>query len=91
MARWQGRKGRPWKRLVEQLKALSNVCHLCGHPIDTDLPATHPLSFTADHIAPRSLGGAASLDNLRPAHRRCNSQRGNRADWRPPMRTSRAW
>lgn len=91
MARWQGRKGRPWARIVRQLKQTSNVCWLCGHPIDLALPATDPWSFTADHVAPRSAGGAASLANVRPAHRRCNSRRGDRADWRPPMRTSRTW
>ncbi|RKT82730.1 HNH endonuclease [Saccharopolyspora antimicrobica] len=91
MARWQGRKGRPWRRVIAQLKATNRTCWLCGHAIDVDLPVTHPLSFTADHIAPRSRGGAPTLDNVRPAHRRCNSQRGAKVDFRPPLRTSRPW
>jgi hypothetical protein len=32
---------------------------------------------TADHVIPRSTGGGDELANLRPAHRGCNSQRGN--------------
>lgn len=33
---------------------------------------------TVDHIIPRSRGGDHSLANLRPAHLKCNSSRGNR-------------
>ncbi|MFF5988151.1 HNH endonuclease [Prauserella flavalba] len=91
MAEWQGRKGRPWRRVIEQLKRISNVCWICGHPIDLSLPAEDPMSFTADKLIPRSLGGPPTLDNARPAHRRCNSKRGNNIDFKPPLRTSRAW
>src|SRR5690606_11073106 len=91
VAKWQGRKGRPWRRIVAQLKTTDRTCWLCHHPIDIDLPVTHPLSYTVDHVVPRSRGGAPTLDNARPAHRRCNSRRGNRAPRAEPMRTSRAW
>lgn len=43
-------------------------CALCGGP-DAD---------TADHIIPTSKGGTGDIDNLRPAHKRCNSARGAR-------------
>lgn len=65
------------------LEEHGTICWLCGQPGAT----------TADHILPRSLGGTNELDNLRPAHHRCNSARGNR----PPKRkqtsipTSRQW
>ncbi len=42
-------------------------CALCG------LPGAD----TVDHIVPVSLGGTHELGNLRPAHRKCNSSRGN--------------
>ena len=42
-------------------------CHLCGLPGAT----------TADHLIPRSLGGADRLENLRPAHGKCNRRRQN--------------
>ena len=66
--RWGGRKAQQFVRLT--LERFGPVCWLCG------LPG----SDTADHIVPRSKGGAVyDLINLAPAHRRCNESRGNRA------------
>jgi 5-methylcytosine-specific restriction endonuclease McrA len=45
--------------------------------IDMSLPGTHPLGFTADHRTPLSRGGTNALNNLLPAHQRCNNKRGN--------------
>lgn len=64
MSSWGGRK-------VPALTAAvfadrGRVCHLCGKPG----------ANTIDHIIPRALGGTDELDNLRPAHKRCNSSRG---------------
>lgn len=42
-------------------------CWLCGH-LGAD---------TLDHVVPVSKGGTNDPDNLRPAHRACNSARGN--------------
>jgi 5-methylcytosine-specific restriction endonuclease McrA len=86
----QGRRGRPWRRLTQQLKAMGQPCWLCGQHIDTTLPRTHPMSWTADHVVPRSKGGAPTLDNIRACHRSCNSKRGNKTKW-PTLRTSREW
>lgn len=56
------------------------ICHLCGNPINPRLPrGTHPLSWTADDLTPRSRGGRADdITNLRPAHRACNGYRQDR-------------
>lgn len=54
------------------------VCQLCNKPVDRDLDHKHKMSATLDHIIPRSIGGGDSIDNLRLAHRSCNSRR--RAD-----------
>ena len=43
-------------------------CHLCGRPG----------ADTVDHIVPVIAGGDNGLENLRPAHRSCNSRAGNR-------------
>lgn len=48
------------------------VCHICGEAIKdrTDLHF--------DHVVPLSRGGAHSVDNIRPAHARCNQRKGAR-------------
>ncbi|MFI1240488.1 HNH endonuclease [Nocardia salmonicida] len=66
-------------------------CWLCGLGIDLELPYTHPMSFTADHVIPRSKGGHL-LGALRSAHRRCNSSRGNKVSVAAaPIPTTRNW
>ncbi len=65
--RWGGRKAQAYVRLT--LDTYGRVCWLCGLPGAT----------TADHIIPRSQGGAVyDLQNLGPAHKKCNESRGNR-------------
>lgn len=66
MAR-QGKASMQVTQLV--LATYGTTCHLCGQPGAT----------TRDHLIPYSHGGTDDLHNLRPAHRRCNSKRGNRA------------
>lgn len=64
---WRGRYATRLTRLT--LSTYGTSCWLCT---DTDA------ATTADHVLPRSRGGSDHIDNLRPAHRRCNSARGNR-------------
>ena len=62
---WHGNYARRMTALV--LETYGDRCHLCGQRGAT----------TADHITPSSKGGNDDLDNLRPAHKSCNSRRGN--------------
>ncbi|MDR1266596.1 MAG: HNH endonuclease [Propionibacteriaceae bacterium] len=70
----------------KRVKALRDLriprCWICGRAIDYTLPPRHTMGFTADHVEPRSLGGDL-YGELRPAHRACNSRRGNRVGRRP--------
>lgn len=89
----RGRSGRPIARIRARLKAEgSHICWLCGSPIDLDLPQTHRMSWTLDHVIPLSirpdLWGEPS--NHREAHRTCNSSRG-RGQPNPPVAGSRRW
>ena len=59
------------------LKRDNYTCHLCGGVINIDAPPNSPLQHSLDHIKPVSLGGTNHRDNLRSAHRECNSLRGN--------------
>ena len=44
------------------------MCYLCGRAG----------ADTADHIIPIFQGGTNDIENLRPAHRACNSAKGSR-------------
>ena len=53
------------------------TCQLCNGPVDMTLGHTDEWGPTLDHIVPRSRGGDHSDENLRLAHRWCNSVRGD--------------
>lgn len=55
-------------------------CKICDEPIDVDAHWNDNLAPSLDHIVPRSLGGSDDPDNLRTAHRSCNSSRGVNLD-----------
>lgn len=55
-------------------------CWICGATIDTSLPPNHRMAFTADHYEPISTGGHLVRNELRPAHKSCNSRRGDMRD-----------
>ena len=55
-------------------------CQLCGEPVDMCAPAHANLAPSLDHIVPRAHGGSDEPDNLRLAHRVCNSARGSRME-----------
>jgi len=48
-------------------------CHICGEPIDYTLPHTDDRSFVVDHVIPLAKGGTDTPDNVKAAHRDCNS------------------
>lgn len=73
------KNGSKRKKLRERLKAERRDCHICGCPIDYDLPAFDPMSFEVDEIIPVSRGGSPfDYNNVAAAHRICNERRGNR-------------
>jgi 5-methylcytosine-specific restriction endonuclease McrA len=61
-------KARKRKRL-----ARTRVCAICGKGLNPD-------EVSLDHIVPRSRGGVSEAWNLRPAHGKCNWDRGNRME-----------
>lgn len=83
-ARWQSKMSRhtpktyAYAKAREALKALRLPCHICLGDIDYALPASHPMSFQADHkYAPDIRPDLAhTLDGLLPSHRQCNRRRG---------------
>ena len=60
------------------------ICPLCGRFIRINShmakheKQSNDMSFTWDHIMPKSLGGANDLSNMQPAHKICNKHKGNK-------------
>ena len=53
------------------------TCQLCNEPIDVGAHYQSDWAASLDHIVPRSRGGSDDPENLRTAHRWCNSIRGD--------------
>lgn len=45
-------------------------CYLCGQLILSEK------DFSFDHVFPRSLGGRQTPENMLPAHKKCNCEKG---------------
>jgi len=60
------------------------TCHLCGHAVDRGAHHNADLAPSLDHLVPRSITPVPnhSPDNLRTAHRVCNSIKGISTDGR---------
>lgn len=65
---WSGNEAAKYKPIV--IAEYGSICHLCLKLIESDA------EFSIDHVIPRSKGGDDSIENLRPAHRKCNYSRG---------------
>ena len=48
------------------------TCEICKEPINNN---NQNRALSIDHIIPKSKGGNGNLENLRIAHRKCNSER----------------
>lgn len=53
-------------------------CHLCGRKVSKARLWPHPESPSLDHVIPLTRGGMHDPSNVRLAHLRCNTAKGNR-------------
>jgi 5-methylcytosine-specific restriction endonuclease McrA len=78
----------------EKAKAMKStepiICHLCFKPIDMTLPYYDKWAWTLDHIKAIAVGGHILGDWL-PAHRTCNSKKGDGSKQDPLKGASRNW
>jgi hypothetical protein len=91
----RGRSGRPYQRMCRMLRQEgTNICWICGQPIDIALHQSHPWSWTLDHVLPLIDYPCLGLEptNHREAHRTCNSRKGKGlAPKKSSTRNSRIW
>jgi hypothetical protein len=64
------------KEKAKALKAREVICHLCLEPIDMTLPYHDAMAWTLDHLDALATGGHI-LGKTMPAHRSCNSRKGD--------------
>lgn len=50
-------------------------CHVCNQAIDFGMNMS---KIAFDHVVPLSKGGSHTFDNIRPAHQKCNQQKGSK-------------
>ncbi len=53
------------------------TCWICSNGVDPDAVAGSAHAASIDHVIPRAAGGRTTDDNLRLAHRKCNTGRGS--------------
>ena len=79
-----GKGHRAYRRKQAALKRRTKreglTCGWCGLPIDTTLPSTDAMSFTADHPQAVANGGHLVHQDFTPMHRGCNARKSNHAD-----------
>jgi len=74
----QYRNGRPWRALCAQVRAEETTCWVCHGWVDQTIDSRHPRSPTVDHVIQLRDGGEPhDRNNLRLAHRNCNTVRAN--------------
>ena len=74
----RNRNGHRRRQVREQVLAEEDLCGICRHPVDKELPHGLPGSAEVDEIQPVSLGGNPyDRANCRLVHRICNQRRGN--------------
>ena len=71
---WGGTAAEPKCR---PCRAAEVTCQICGERVDRHADPLSDWYPSLDHIVPRSHGGTDDADNLRTAHRWCNSVRGD--------------
>jgi hypothetical protein len=66
--------------LTELIELYGADCHICKTPIDFNAPRKvgkpgWENSFHPDHLIPLSKGGENAIENVRPAHAKCNMRK----------------
>lgn len=52
------------------------ICNICKEAIDPRLRFPNIMAATVEHVIPLCKGGTHTWDNTRPAHAKCNFEKG---------------
>ena len=52
------------------------ICNICEGAIDKSLRFPNIMAATVEHVIPLCKGGTHTWDNVRPAHAKCNFEKG---------------
>lgn len=69
--------GMSWLDRMDLFARDNWTCQICSEPVDYTADPYSDWYPSIDHIIPRSHGGSDDIENLRTAHRWCNSVRGD--------------
>ena len=68
-----------WSISLDKIYKRDNgICHICGTKVDMMADTNSNEYGSLDHIKPISKGGTHTWDNVKLAHRGCNTIKGNR-------------
>lgn len=76
---WPNARGSDWIHPKVRLELYERdrwTCYLCEMPVRRDGDPNGNLAPSLDHVTPKSMGGSDHPDNLKTAHRSCNSRKG---------------
>jgi len=80
-----------FKAEKERCRTTGGKCWICHRKIDCSIPSVEKWGFSLDHVDPTVFGGDLErLANLKWAHKRCNSRRGDGTN-KNVLITSRKW
>lgn len=85
--RYKGRYYSPKRRAVyaqgDQIDHLTLfnlhnwICNICGDKIDSRKRFPDLMAATVEHVVPLCKGGTHTWENTRPAHAKCNFEKGD--------------
>jgi 5-methylcytosine-specific restriction endonuclease McrA len=55
-----------------------NICHICGQKVDMNADNNDASYGSIDHVIPISKGGTHTWNNIKLAHRGCNTMKSNK-------------
>lgn len=67
-----------WKE--QRANGVTILCGICNEAI-TSGKATNRGGLSVDHIIPLAKGGQNVIENMQPAHSKCNTVKGDNLDW----------